>query len=107
MTIYDWNGERYVQAEVGVTQRLDYAPAAPPAVPQKPRQLDTSVVLAVGLAVGILVLVMRMGAIQEANQPHPRDLPGWAQSGYYDHSFNGSFNDNSWHWDFCAGYCPR
>jgi hypothetical protein len=99
--------ERY-DASTGATERLDYYDApAQYTSPHKPAQLPIQAVLAIGLVALVLAVVMRLGAVQEAQQPYPRDLPGWAQSGYYDHSFNNSFNDNSWHWDFCAGYCPR
>jgi hypothetical protein len=95
------------RAMTGATERLPYHD--PPTLltsSQKPPQQLTNAILAVVVAVLVLALVVRLGNM-EAAAPAPRAVPEWAQQGYYQDSFNHSFNDNSWHWDFCAGYCPR
>src|SRR5262245_17204966 len=92
--------ERY-HATTGQTERLhppaDYynPPTTPQATPQR-RQLSTQAILAIVLAALVLALVMRLGAMEPQQ---PQGLPGWAQHGYYQDSFNNSFNDNSWHFD--------
>lgn len=58
--------------------------------------------------VGVLFSSMLLFAIIKGPDPKlpPQEYYQEPQ-GYYQDSFNNSFNDNSWKWDFCAGYCPR
>lgn len=92
----------------GATQRLYLDPAhesqatmfvaARPA--DNPRTMRAFVGLAAGIAALILVALLLQRDPRYAEQPRPAP-----DAGHYENSFNGSFNDNSWHW--CMGYCPE
>jgi hypothetical protein len=88
--------EPYTQEYTGTTERLRtvYAP-----IVLTPHHADWTLALCAAFAVVLLIVLL-------ARLPEPTQ-PATVTPAYDSYNVTSSYNNNSWNWDWCVGYCPR
>jgi hypothetical protein len=91
--------ETYTEEYTGETRRLDYPAltAHPEPVLGQHRVDFTMLLIASAAVLLLLVLLARL----------PETAPASAAPEYGSYTVGSSYNNNSWEWDWCVGYCPR